>query len=81
MSEDREAAAMSSVERLEQALRKLRRQGYEVRQEWLGGQGSAACVLRGRKLLFLDLAQSTDEQIDAVEEALREKADVTRQAA
>lgn len=65
---------MSKVERLEETLRSLRRLGYQVRQEWLGGEGSGACELRGRKLLFLDLAQSSDDQLEAAEAALREAA-------
>ena len=47
---------MHTVEALEQALDLAQRLGYEVRQEWLGGNGGGGCELNGQKVLFLDLA-------------------------
>lgn len=74
---------MSSVERLESALRQLRRRGYVIRQEWLGGRGGGACQLRGQPVLFLDLAQSVDEHLDLAEQALQgcDLPEASRQAA
>jgi hypothetical protein len=48
-----------------------RRVGFEVRQDWLGGNGGGHCLVRGRRLLLLDVAQSPDEQLDIVADALR----------
>lgn len=62
---------MHTVEMLQEAVDAARRLGYEVRQDWLGGDGGGHCLVRGRKWLLLDVAQSADEQLDVVGEALR----------
>ena len=62
---------MHTVEMLEQAVEVARQLGFEIRQDWLGGEGSGHCILRGRRLLLLDLAQSPQEQLAAVRDALR----------
>jgi hypothetical protein len=62
---------MHTVAMLNEALDTARRLGYEVRQDWLGGDGGGHCLVRGRKWLLLDVAQSADEQLDIVAEALR----------
>ena len=64
---------MHTVTMLKEALDAARRLGYEVRQDWLGGNGGGHCLVRGRKWLLLDVAQSADEQLDAVGEALRDE--------
>ncbi len=69
---------MHTVAMLKEALDAARRLGYEVRQDWLGGNGGGHCLVRGRKWLLLDVAQNADEQLDAVAEALREEAGVER---
>jgi hypothetical protein len=63
---------MHTVQRLGEALQRAGRLGYEVRQEWLGGNGGGACELRGRKILFLDLALGPADQLDQVLGALGE---------
>lgn len=65
---------MHTVAVLEQALLVAARAGYRIRQEWLDGRGTSACELRGRKLLFIDLAQSPDEQLGDVVEVLKREA-------
>jgi hypothetical protein len=62
---------MHTVEILGYCLDVARRLGYEIRQDWLDGNGGGGCVLRGRKILFLDLAQNPSEQLDQVLESLR----------
>lgn len=62
---------MHTVELLAEAVQAARRLGYEVRQDWLGGDGGGHCLVRGRKWLLLDVAQSAEEQLDVVGEALR----------
>jgi hypothetical protein len=57
---------MHTVEQLDQLIRLARGLGYTVRQEWLGGAGGGACELRGRKHIFIDLANSAAEQLDTV---------------
>ena len=62
---------MHTVELLQEAVEIARRLGYEVRQDWIGGDGGGHCIVRGRKWLLLDLAQSADEQLDVVADALK----------
>ena len=62
---------MHTVELLQVALETARRLGYEVRQDWLGGNGGGHCLVRGRKWILLDVAQTADEQLDVVVDALR----------
>ncbi len=69
---------MHTVAMLNEALDTARRLGYEVRQDWLGGDGGGHCLVRGRKWLLLDVAQSADEQLDVVAEALRGESGVRR---
>lgn len=62
---------MHTVELLEEALELAERMGFKVRQEWLDGRGSGACELKGRRWIFLDLAEPAREQLAAVAECLR----------
>ena len=62
---------MHTVELLNEAVETARRLGYEVRQDWLGGNGGGHCLVRGRKWLLLDVAQTVDEQLEVVADALR----------
>jgi hypothetical protein len=61
---------MHTVELLQEALEAARGLGYDVRQDWLGGDGGGHCLIRGRRMLLLDVAQSPDEQLDVVADAL-----------
>lgn len=63
---------MHTVDRLEQALNQVRQLGYQVRFEWMGGQGGGICEFKGQKWLFVDLALGHLEQLNQVVEALRE---------
>jgi hypothetical protein len=71
-------AGMHTVELLDEAMEAARRLGYEVRQDWLGGDGGGHCLVRGRKWLLLDVAQTADEQLDVVGEALRTEIGASR---
>jgi hypothetical protein len=62
---------MHTVELLQEALEAARGLGYEVRQDWLGGDGGGHCLVRGRRLLLLDVAQTPEEQLEVVADALR----------
>ena len=61
---------MHSVELLQEALQAARGLGYDVRQDWLGVDGGGHCLVRGRRLLLLDVAQTPEEQLDVVADAL-----------
>jgi hypothetical protein len=62
---------MDSVELLEEAMQAARRVGYEIREEWLGGSSGGACVVGGRKMLFLDLSLGPRQRLDQVLGGLR----------
>lgn len=64
---------MHTVDLLEQAVRAAQQAGYHIRHEWLGGNGGGACEIKGRKSLFIDLAQSPEEQLESVLQALRQQ--------
>src|SRR4029079_19772269 len=74
-SSDFGVSRMHTVELLNEAVDTARRLGYEVRQDWLGGNGGGHCLVRGRKWLLLDVAQTVDEQLDIVTDALRGEAE------
>ena len=63
---------MHTVDLLEQALDLVGILGYRVRHEWLGGEGGGPCELNGKPVLFLDLAQTLDDQLEQALEALRQ---------
>jgi hypothetical protein len=65
---------MHTVELLNEAVQAARQLGYEVRHDWLGGNGGGHCLVRGRKWLLLDVAQTADEQLDIVTDALSTEA-------
>ncbi|MEK6235749.1 MAG: hypothetical protein N2C14_13660 [Planctomycetales bacterium] len=62
---------MHTVDLLDHALRIAGKLGYDLRQEWLDGNGGGGCRYKDQKWLFLDLAQSPDEQLDVVLDVLR----------
>jgi hypothetical protein len=72
---------MHTVELLEQELERARREGYRVRQEWLGGAGGGVCHVRGEKWLFVDLALAPAEQLATVRESLDADLATQRRAA
>jgi hypothetical protein len=68
-------AGMHTVELLDLGLDLLSRLGYQLRQEYLGGNGGGGCVLKGKKIFFLDLALDPGEQLDSVIDAVRRDPD------
>ncbi len=63
-------AAEHVVARLKMRIREVKSLGFQVRQELLGGQPSSWCEIGGKKILFLDAAQSAREQLAAIDETL-----------
>jgi hypothetical protein len=69
---------MQTVTILDEALSAIRRLGYEIREECVGGNGGGVCVLRGRKIFFMDPSLEVADQLDMACEALRADAGVYR---
>ncbi|MCP4712815.1 MAG: hypothetical protein GY869_29665 [Planctomycetes bacterium] len=51
----------------------------EVRQAALGGEGGGLCVLRGKKILFVDISADLAEEIARTAQALAQIADLEQQ--
>ncbi len=64
---------MHSVELLEQALETVKKLGYQVREECVGGNGGGSCVVRGQKSLFLDPMLDIPDRLELVCQALQEE--------
>jgi hypothetical protein len=62
---------MHAAKLLAEALELARRMQYTVREEYLDGAGGGHCYFSGKKWLLLDVAQSTEEQLSDVTDALR----------
>ncbi len=67
---------MHKVELLEQAFEAIKRLGYRIREECVGGNGGGSCVLRGQKWFFVDPVLGIEDQLDLACEALRNDRDV-----
>jgi hypothetical protein len=66
---------MHAAKLLAEALDLARRMQYTVREEYLDGAGGGHCFYSGKKWLLLDVAQSTEEQLSDVADALRAESD------
>jgi len=64
---------MNAAKLLAEAAALARLMNYEVREELLDGAGGGHCFYSGRKVLLLDLSQSSEEQLSDVIDALREE--------
>lgn len=61
------------IDRLDRLVRLATRNGFEVRREPTG-RGTSWCELRGRPVLFVDLAQTAADQCEAIREVLQQVA-------
>ena len=61
---------MTIVEMLDQAIAAAWRHGYQVRHEFLDGNGGGFCEYAGKKWIFVDISQNHLEQLDDVRTAL-----------
>ena len=62
---------MHTVELLDYLLTVARQLGYQIRREWLDGQGGGCCEFANQRWIFLDLALSVPEQLELLTEVLR----------
>ncbi|MCS7304649.1 MAG: hypothetical protein NZ602_06010 [Thermoguttaceae bacterium] len=58
---------------LKEALKLLEACGYLIRQECLEGTLGGACAIKGRKVFFLEVRLSPQEQLEVVLKALAEE--------
>lgn len=62
---------MRTVELLDQAFLAIKRLGYQIREECVGGSGGGICVVHGQKWFFLDPSLDVNDQFELVCDALR----------
>ena len=63
---------MRMVHRLNQSIRKAGELGIQVRMEYLDGKPGGICWFADQYWLFVDLALSVADQLDQVDEGLRQ---------
>jgi hypothetical protein len=61
---------MDLQERMEVLLRLAGEVGLQVRREPLGGEGGGFCVLRGKRILFIDTTADTESRYETTLAAL-----------
>jgi hypothetical protein len=61
---------MNAVEQLDALIELAQSYGYRVRYEYFGGTGGGFCQFNGGKWLFIDLALSPHEQVEALQQEL-----------
>jgi len=67
---------MTNIEIIREATTTLKSAGYRIRQDWFGGEGGGRCVVRGQKQIFLDLAQTPQDQLEMLLATIREDEDI-----
>lgn len=55
---------MPTSQLLDEATSLIQALGFEVRFDYLGGDGTGHCRLGQRRLMVIDVAQPVDEQLD-----------------
>lgn len=62
---------MRTVEQIDWVLKKATENGYSIRYEDLEGRGTATCLIRGQKWLFIDLSQSPNDRWEQLQQTLQ----------
>ncbi len=65
---------LSLIAELDSLIQKARQSGFEIRYEYLGGNGGGICEYAGKRWLFIDLALTAEESWEVLREALRDAA-------
>ncbi len=61
---------MHTLDLLEQAIHTAQQLGFNVREEWLNGQGGGYCEIAGIRWIFIDLSLNSMEKLDQILDAL-----------
>ncbi len=62
---------MRTVEQIDLVLQQAAENGYSIRYEDLEGRGTATCLIRGQKWLFIDLSQSPSDRWEQLQQTLQ----------
>jgi hypothetical protein len=66
----KQGSFMSTIEQIDQLVDIAEQLGYRVRYDYFGGTGGGVCEFSGNKFLFLDLALTSTEQLEQLQNAL-----------
>ncbi len=61
---------MSTIEKIDRLTAIAEQLGYQVRYDYFGGTGGGTCEIGAKKILFMDLALTSAEQLERLEAAL-----------
>lgn len=61
---------MSTIENIDRLTTIAEQLGYQVRYDYFGGTGGGTCEFGGKKILFMDLALTSAEQLERLETTL-----------
>lgn len=62
---------MSVVTQIDQWLETARKLNFKIRYDYFGGTGNSVCEFGGNKWLFVDLALSTLDQLEQIQQAVK----------
>jgi len=62
--------SMSTIEQIDRLVQVAEQLGYRIRYDYFGGTGGGMCEFSGNKWLFLDLALTSGEQLEQLQQAL-----------
>ena len=62
---------MRTLELLDYLIELARRLGFEIREEWLDGQGGGACEIKGHKVLFVDQSLPPADRVEQVARSIK----------
>lgn len=69
---DSDKEVMSTIEKIDNLIAIANKLGYEVRYDYFGGTGGGVCEFPGKKILFMDLALTSTEQLEMLQNTLSE---------
>lgn len=61
---------MSTIQQIDQLVEIAQQLGYRIRYDYFGGTGGGVCEFSGNKWLFLDLALTSAEQLEHLQNTL-----------
>jgi len=61
---------MNTIQKIDRLTAIAEKLGYQVRYDYFGGTGGGTCEFAGKKILFMDLALTSAEQLERLEETL-----------
>ncbi len=61
---------MSTLQQFDQLVDIAEQLGYRIRYDYFGGTGGGVCEFSGNKWLFLDLARTSAEQLEQLQQTL-----------